>query len=68
MAALKGPLDHIDYCNKLYAERRDVVIKSLTELGWKIKPSKGTFYVWLPIPAGFDSWEFSYFLLEKQGL
>ena len=67
-AALKGPLDHIDYCNKLYVERRDVVIKALNQLGWQIKPSKGTFYLWIPVPKSFTSWEFSYFVLEKTGV
>ena len=68
IAALRGPLDHIDHCNKLYVERRDVVIKALNELGWQIKPSQATFYLWLRVPSGFTSWEFSYFLLEKTGV
>lgn len=68
IAALQGPLDHIDYCNKLYVERRDIVINALNKLGWNIKPSKGTFYLWIPVPATFNSWEFSYFVLEKTGV
>ncbi len=68
IAALQGPLDHIDYCNKLYIERRDLAVKAFTELGWQIKPSQATFYLWLKVPPGFSSWEFTYMLLEKTGV
>jgi len=68
IAALNGPLDHIDYCNNLYIERRDLAIRALAELGWLIKPIKATFYLWLKVPPGFTSWEFSFAVLEKTGV
>ncbi len=68
IAALKGPLDHIEYCNNLYAKRRDLVIRAFKELGWQVEPTKGTFYLWLKVPTGFKSWEFTYMLLEKTGV
>ncbi len=37
-----------------YQERRDVVVKGFQDLGWVIEPPRGTLYVWLPIPKGFD--------------
>jgi len=68
IAALQGPLDHINHCNNLYRERRDLVSHSMNELGWQIEPSKGTFYLWLKVPVGFNSWDFTYMLLEKTGV
>ncbi len=68
IAAMKGSLDHINYCNNLYAQRRDLVIDSLNKLGWQIKPTKGTFYLWLKVPSGYNSWDFTYMLLEKTGV
>jgi len=68
IAALNGPLDHIDHCNKLYIERRDLAMQALGELGWHIKPSKATFYLWLRVPPGFTSWDFSFAVLEKTGV
>ena len=38
-----------------YQERRDVVIDGFRSLGWDIEPPRATMFVWLPVPAGFDS-------------
>lgn len=56
---------YIDNLNKIYKERRDVMIAGLKELGWDIKPSKATFYIWIPTPNKMSSEEFSTELLEK---
>lgn len=68
IAAFTGPTDHIEYCNKLYIERRDLAIDSLGKLGWKIKPNKATFYMWLPVPKGLSSAEFSTIMLDQAGI
>ncbi len=68
IAAFTGPTDHIDFCNKLYLERRDLAIKALGELGWKVKPNKATFYMWLPTPEGVTSAEFSTKMLDEAGI
>ena len=49
----------------MYQERRDVAEEGLRELGWDIKPSKATFYLWLPVPKGMTSEEFVTLMLEK---
>ena len=49
----------------MYQERRDVMEKGLKELGWDIKPSKATFYIWIPTPNKMPSEEFATLLLEK---
>jgi LL-diaminopimelate aminotransferase len=68
IAAFKGPRDHIDFCNKLYIERRNVAVKRLKELGWEVKPNKATFYMWLKVPEGFTSAEFATEMLDRAGI
>ncbi|CDN12542.1 MAG: LL-diaminopimelate aminotransferase [Richelia sp.] len=48
-----------------YQNRRDVIIKGLQSLGWSIKPPKATLYVWVPVPQGYTSAEFTSLLLDK---
>lgn len=55
---------YIDNLNKMYQERRDVAVKGFKELGWEIKPSKATFYLWLPVTKGMTSEEFVTKMLE----
>ena len=59
---------YIEKLNKMYQERRDVMEEGLKELGWNIKPSKATFYLWLPVPKGMTSEEFVTLMLEKAGI
>jgi len=68
IAAFEGPRDHIEYCNSLYVERRDLAVKSLKQLGWEIKPNKATFYMWLRVPPGMTAQEFSGVMLDKAGI
>lgn len=68
IAGMEGPRDHIDYCNKLYEERRDLAVNRLRELGWEVEPSKATFYMWLPCPPGLSSEEFSTIMLNQAGI
>jgi len=56
---------YINNLNCMYQERRDVMEEGLRELGWNIKPSKATFYLWLPVPNGMTSEEFATLMLEK---
>ena len=36
----------------MYQERRDVVVKALTEMGLELENPKATFYVWASVPSG----------------
>lgn len=38
-----------------YKERRDIMVKAFRELGWQVEAPKATFYLWLPIPSGFEN-------------
>ncbi len=65
VAAFTGPTDHIHHCNQLYMERRDLAVTELKKLGWNVKPNLATFYMWLPVPDGLTSSEFSSLMLDK---
>jgi LL-diaminopimelate aminotransferase len=66
--ALLGSQDNVDKMNKIYEKRRDLMTEGLKKLGWNIKPIKATFYMWVPVPQGYSSTEFSTLLLEKAGI
>lgn len=66
--AYEAPQEQIDKLNKMYKERKDIMETGLKELGWDIKPSKATFYLWLPVPKGFTSEEFATVMLERAGV
>lgn len=68
VAAMNGPTDHITYCNNLYIERRDLAVERLNSLGWNIKPSKATFYMWIPTPTGMSAADFAGIMLDKAGI
>ncbi len=54
--------------NKIYQERRDIIVNGLRECGWDIQAPKATFYIWLPVPEGKKSQDFTIELLEKTGV
>ena len=66
--ALTGPQNNIEKMNEIYTGRRNVVINGLNKLGWNLKPTKATFYLWIPTLNKMSSVEFSNLLLEKTGI
>lgn len=69
IAALTGSLEQVkDQCMK-YQERRDALCQGLREIGWDVPDSKGTMFVWAPIPPKYStSQEFCMELMEKTGI
>jgi LL-diaminopimelate aminotransferase len=53
---------------RLYAARRELVLASLRRIGITFTPPQGTFYLWVPVPAGMTSLEFAERLLERAGV
>ncbi|MGV2622634.1 UNVERIFIED_CONTAM: pyridoxal phosphate-dependent aminotransferase [Halobacillus marinus] len=51
-----------------YEERRDLLVTGLKEAGYNVMPCKGSFFVWLKVPEGYDSQSFADALLQKVGL
>jgi len=66
--ALSGPQKEIDKMNKIYAERRNILVDGLNSLGWKLDRPKASFYIWAPVPGGCTSASFVKHLLEKAGV
>jgi LL-diaminopimelate aminotransferase len=54
-------------CN-VYARRHRLVADTLNDLGWNIKPPRATFYVWAPVPDGYDSIGFASHVLDEVGV
>jgi len=66
--ALNGGEQETRAANDVYAKRHRLVANTLNELGWNIKPPRATFYVWAPVPAGYDSIGFASHVLDEVGV
>jgi len=53
---------------QLYRRRRDILVSGLQRLGFKIEPPRASFYVWVPVPRGQSSVEFTKSLLERANI
>ncbi len=56
-----------DNC-RIYQERRDLLVNGLKRLGYEVELPKATFYVWLAVPTGLTSAQFTSLLLEQAGI
>jgi LL-diaminopimelate aminotransferase len=68
IAALEGPEAHLDELRATYQRRRDLVVGTLNDLGWSLKPPLGSCYVWVPTPDGETSTAFADRLLDETGV
>jgi len=66
VAALQGGVPE-EYMER-YRERRDVMVDALNDLGLDAEPQRATFYLWVPVPEGYDSMEFTKLLLDEAGI
>jgi LL-diaminopimelate aminotransferase len=57
-----NPPEHVEKVNKIYKERRDILVTGLNSMGLKCNKPKATFYVWLN--CGRNSIEFTTQLLD----
>ena len=53
--------ENIDY----YMENAKIISDGLKQAGYEIYGGKNAPYIWLKVPAGYTSWEFFDYLLEK---
>ena len=68
IVALEGPQDCVEEVRATYQRRRDVMVKGLHDLGWRVENPKASMYVWAQIPeayAGMGSIEFTKRLLDQ---
>lgn len=69
IAALTGPLDMIKEQCKVYQDRRDALCGGFRSIGWNVPDSKGSMFVWAPLPTGYtNSMEFCLELIDKAGV
>jgi len=68
IAGIKA-LTHDQSCIKemveVYTRRRDLMVNGLKEIGFEVESPKATFYLWIEIPKGYTSSQFTNKLLEK---
>jgi LL-diaminopimelate aminotransferase len=66
--ALNGGEEETRAACEIYARRHRLVADTLNTLGWSIKPPRATFYVWAPVPDGYDSIGFAGHVLDQVGV
>jgi LL-diaminopimelate aminotransferase len=67
--ALTGPQDSIANHNKVFQERRDIMVDGLNDLGFNVAKPKATFYLWFRIPKRYKSSViFAGEMLDKTGV
>lgn len=67
-AALNGPQECVAEIRELYKERRDVLVKGLTDAGWPVPSPSASMFIWAPIPeqyASLGSVGFAKLLMEE---
>ena len=57
-----------DQTLELYRRRREILVDGLNALGWNVEKPQAAFYVWIPVPPGFTSMNFTKALLEQAGV
>lgn len=69
IAALKSDRSFVKAQCREYQMRRDALCGGLRRIGWDVPDSKGTMFVWAPIPENFKTTrEFWEELMEKTGV
>lgn len=73
IAAITGDQSCVATTRAAYEERRDVLVKSFAEAGWKMDTPAGSMFAWAPIPAKYAAMEngsesFVIDMLNKSGV
>lgn len=68
LAALTMPASYSEEITGNYQRRRDFMIEGFNKLGWNLKKTKSTMYLWLKVPAGYDSKSWCKTVLQKTGV
>ena len=66
--ALTSDLKEVRANNLILQERRDVVVRSLRQLGFEVLSPKASIFLWVQAPKGMDGTTFTTLLLEQQGV
>ncbi|BBF42930.1 aspartate aminotransferase [Lachnospiraceae bacterium KM106-2] len=69
IAALNGPLEPVRKQCQEYKRRNQALCAGLRQIGWQVPDSKGTMFVWAPLPDGYTNAEqFCLELMERTGV
>ncbi len=69
IAAMKLDRSVVEAQKVEYQKRRDALCGCFRKIGWNVPDSKGTMFVWAPLPEGYkNSVEFCNLLMEKTGV
>lgn len=68
IAALEGDQACVAEMQQVYQKRRDILVDGLTSMGLSVERPRATFYLWIEVPEGFTSAQFSSRLLTDAGI
>jgi LL-diaminopimelate aminotransferase len=68
VVALTGDQGWLNERNRIYHERRDLILETLREVGIQVGKSQASLYLWATVPEGYTSAEFATRLLEEAGV
>jgi len=66
--ALNSDRQFVAELNRIYKERRDAMVEGLKAIGIDIRPPEATFYIWVPVKAGYTTEQFTAKLMEEAGI
>lgn len=66
--ALTMDYTHVEKIAHKYQKRRDFMIPALNDLGWNLKKTHSTMYLWLKVPKGHKSKEYCKMVMDKTGV
>jgi alanine-synthesizing transaminase len=55
IVALDGPQDCVEEIRQTYQRRRDVMVRGLHDLGWRVENPRASMYVWAKIPDYYSN-------------
>ncbi len=68
VAAMTGPHESVRERVAVWERRRDAAVAGLRAAGLDAPLPRATFYLWVPVPRGYDSVGFAAYLLESAGV
>jgi LL-diaminopimelate aminotransferase len=68
ITALEAEQTCVEEMRQTYQERRDILVDGLISMGFSVEKPSATFYIWMEVPKGYTSADFSSRLLTEAGI
>lgn len=68
IAAMRMPYKFVETTMKKYQKRKDYLAQEFENMGWEVKKTNATMYLWLKVPGGMKSKEFCKMVMDKAGV